>query len=227
MNFMFAQDWQPDSVFQLHMEIKRMAQFYRLWANYFAPVGKPEISVKIPKKWSPFFMSNLLQEDSFNWSKSFLSSEIPPTLLEPEMEALSFAIPKSCPNNKFMDTVLSEGSQDKIPEMEDVGSSPSRPSIVDSDLRRSKRLREARAGFRQGSCQKKNCLMCHHKFEGPPSLSAKVIRNLGEIFCSMSKEDLSNKKLQKKKKSSGCVGPNKPSKKDKNDKEKNNDDEDK
>jgi hypothetical protein len=35
------------------------------------------------KKWSPFFMSILLQEDSFNWSKSFLSSEIPPTLLEP------------------------------------------------------------------------------------------------------------------------------------------------
>jgi hypothetical protein len=37
--------------------------------------------------------------------------------------------------------------------------------------------------------------MCHHKFEGPPSLSAKVIRNLGEKFCSMPEEDLFDKKL--------------------------------
>jgi hypothetical protein len=60
MNYMFAQDWQPDPVFQMHMERKRTAQFYRLWANYFAPVDNPEISVKIPKKWSSFFLSNLL-----------------------------------------------------------------------------------------------------------------------------------------------------------------------
>jgi hypothetical protein len=91
---------------------------------------------------------------------------------------------------------------------------------VESDLRRSKRLREARAGFRQGSCQKKNCLMCQHKFEDPPSLSAKVIRNLGAKFCSMSEDDLSNKMLKKNKNSSGCVGPKKLGKKDKNDKEK-------
>jgi hypothetical protein len=30
MNYMFAQDWQPDPVFQLHMERKRSAQFYRI-----------------------------------------------------------------------------------------------------------------------------------------------------------------------------------------------------
>jgi hypothetical protein len=106
MNYMFAQDWQPDPVFLIHMERKRRAQFYRIWANYFAPVGNPEISVKISKKWSSFFLSNLLQEDSFSWSKSFLSSEIPPALLEPEMEALSFAIPKKCPNGKFLESVL-------------------------------------------------------------------------------------------------------------------------
>jgi hypothetical protein len=108
MNFMFAQEWQPDPVFQLHMERKRSAQFYRIWANYFAPVGNPDISVKNPKKWSPFFLSNLLQPESFNWSKSFLSSEIPPTLLESELESLSFAIPKSYPKDKFLDDVLLE-----------------------------------------------------------------------------------------------------------------------
>jgi hypothetical protein len=49
--------------------------------------------------------------------------------------------------------------------------------------------------------------MCQHKFEGPPSLSAKVIWNLGTKFCSMSEDDLSDKILKKKKNSSGCVGP--------------------
>lgn len=60
MNYMFAPEWQPDPVFHMHMERKRSTQFFRLWANYFAPVGNPEISVKIPKNWSSFFLSNLL-----------------------------------------------------------------------------------------------------------------------------------------------------------------------
>jgi hypothetical protein len=174
-----------------------------------------------------FFLSNLLQEDSFSWSKSFLSSDIPPALLEPELETLSFAIHKKCPNDKFLEFVLSEESTGSVSDPKDASSSPSRPTIVESDLRRSKRLREARAGFRQGSCQKKNCLMCHHKFEGLPSLSAKVIRNLGEKFCNRSEADLSDKILKKKKNSAGCVGPKKLGKKDKNDKEHDTEDEDK
>jgi hypothetical protein len=58
-------------------------------------------------------------------------------------------------------------------------------------------------------------------------LSVKVIQNLGAKFCNMSEDDLSDKMLKKKKNSSGCVGPKKPGKKDKNDKEKDNEDEDK
>jgi hypothetical protein len=111
--------------------------------------------VKISKKWSPFFLSNLLQEESFSWSKSFLSSDIPPALLEPELEALSFAIHKKCPNGKFLESVLLEESTGRVSELKDVNSSPSRPTIMEFGLRSSKRLREARAGFRQGSCQKK------------------------------------------------------------------------
>jgi hypothetical protein len=72
LNYMFAQDWRPDPVLLSHLERKRNAQFYRIWANYFAPASNPELSVQIPKKWAPFFMSNLLHKDSFNWSKSCL-----------------------------------------------------------------------------------------------------------------------------------------------------------
>jgi hypothetical protein len=148
-------------------------------------------------------------------------------LLEPELESLSFAIPKSCPNDKFLDKVLSEEPQQRTSEQEEVNSSVFGPTIVDSNLRRSKRLKDSRAGFRQGSCPKRNCLMCHHNFDGPPFLSSKVIRNLGAKFCSMSEEDLSDKNLKKKKFSSGSICPKKPNKKDKNDKKEDNNEEDK
>jgi hypothetical protein len=165
---MFAQDWRPDPVLLSHLERKRNAQFYRIWANYFAPAGNPELSVQIPKKWAPFFMSNLLHKDSFNWSKSFLSSDIPSALLESEDETLPLAIPKKCPDGMFLEAVLQEDSTGNVSSTSDLASRSSKPAVVEFDLRRSKRLRDARAGSRQGSCQKKNCLMCQHKFEGPP-----------------------------------------------------------
>jgi hypothetical protein len=216
MNFMLTQEWQPDPVFQMHMERKRSAQFYRIWAKYFAPAGTPDISVEIPKKWAPFFLSNLLQPEAFNWSKSFLSSDIPPFLLEPELESLSFAIPRECPKDKFLEDVLSDNAQEKNK------CDAQAPIIVELELRRSKRLKDSRARFRQGACPKRNCLMCHHNFDGPPSLSSKVIQNLGNKFCSMSDDDLSDTNLKKKKSSSGSVGQKRMSKKDK-DNEKNED----
>jgi hypothetical protein len=61
----------------------------------------------------------------------------------------------------------------------------SQPTLVDSDLRRSKRRKDSRAGFNLGSCSKINCLMCQHKFDSPTPLSSKVIRSLGSKFCKM------------------------------------------
>jgi hypothetical protein len=151
----------------MHMERKRSAQLYRIWAKYFAPAGTLDISVKIPKKWAPFFLSNLLQPEAFNWSKSFLSSEIPPILLELELESLSFAIPKGCPKDKFLEDVLSENSQSTNTGQEKNSYDVPAPIIVESELRRTKRLKDSRAGFRQGACSKRICLMCHHNFDGP------------------------------------------------------------
>jgi hypothetical protein len=187
LNYMFSQDWRPDPVLLSHLERKRNAQFYRIWANYFAPAGNPELSVQIPKKWAPFFMSNLLHKDSFNWSKSFLSSDIPSALLESESETHPLAIPKKCPDGKFLDDVLQEDSTGNASATPDLASHSSKPAVVESDLRRSKRLRDARAGFRQGSCQKKNCLMCQHKFEGPPPFLPRTSDVWGKDFVTCQK----------------------------------------
>jgi hypothetical protein len=167
------------------------------------------------KKWEPFFLSNLLQPEAFSSSKSFLSSEIPPILLEPELESLSFAIPKECPKDKFLEDVLSENSQSTNTGHEKNSCVVPAPIIVELELRRSKRLKDSQAGLRQGACSKRNCLMCHHNFDGPPSLSSKVTRNLGTKFCNMSDEELSDNNLKKKKSSAGSVGQKRTSRKDK------------
>jgi hypothetical protein len=163
--------------------------------------------VDIPKKWAPFFLSNLLQPDAFNWSKTFLLSDIPPTLQEQGMNSLPFVVPKECPNDSSLEDVISGISKDS-----DSRGGPS-PIIVESELRRSKRLKESRAGFRHGACPKRNCLMCQHNFDAPP-LSSKVLRNLGSRFCYLSEDDLSEHRLKKKKSAVGSVGQQRVDRKD-------------
>jgi hypothetical protein len=99
------------------------------------------------------------------------------------------------------------GEFDLILSVEFLGTTKnpsSQPALVDSDLR-SKRLKDSRAGFKHGTCSKRNCLMCQHKFDGPPTLSSKVIRSLGSKFCKMFEDDLTDKCLKKKKSSSSSV----------------------
>jgi hypothetical protein len=185
------------------------------FGQLFCPSRDPRHFSEDSKKWAPFFLSNLLQPEAFNWSKSFLSLEIPSILLELELESLSFAIPKGCPKDKFLEDVLSENSQSTNTEQKENNCDVPAPVIVESELRRSKRLKDSRAGFRQGACPKWNRLMCHHSFDGPPSLSSKVIRNLGTKLCNMSDEELSDNNLKKKKSSSASIDQKKTSRKDK------------
>jgi hypothetical protein len=222
MNFMFSQEWLPDPVFQMFEERKRVAQFSRLWAKYFDPAGSADHSVDIPKKWAPLFLSNLLQPDTFNWSKTFLLSDIPSTLQEQGMKSIPFVVPKECPNDSSLEDVISGISKDS------GGCGGPSPIIVESELRRSKRLKESRVGFRQGACPKRNCLMCQHNFDAPPPLSSKVLRNLGSRFCNLSEDDLSEQRLKQKKSAVGPVGQRRVGRKDlKDDKTDDSSDEDK
>jgi hypothetical protein len=58
--------------------------------------------------------------------------------------------------------------------------------------------------------------MCQHKFDGPPTLSSKVIRSLGSKFCKMLEDDLTDKSLKKKNSSSGVVSSSKTEDKKRN-----------
>jgi hypothetical protein len=59
--------------------------------------------------------------------------------------------------------------------------------------------------------------MCQHNFDGPPLLSSKVIQNLGSGFCNLSYDDLSERRLKKKKSAVGSVGQHRTSRKDSDD----------
>jgi hypothetical protein len=65
VNFLFSPGWHSDPVLLSHLERKRNAQFYRIWERFFAPADYSATSVQVSKKWAPFFLSNLMHEDSF------------------------------------------------------------------------------------------------------------------------------------------------------------------
>jgi hypothetical protein len=65
--------------------------------------------------------------------------------------------------------------------------------MVDTDLRRSLRIKAFNTGFKASGCDKGNWLGCELD---PPSISTRVIKNLGDKFCKMDPKELSEKALR-------------------------------
>lgn len=66
----------------------------------------------------------------------------------------------------------------------------------DSRIRRTNRLKGKHKGYKGESCPNKDCFVC---ISTSPTLSTKVIRNLGETFGKIAPEELSEDVLTKKK----------------------------
>jgi hypothetical protein len=86
--------------------------------------------------------------------------------------------------------------------------------LSEADVRRSNRLKLVHKGFKTSACKDRNCLGCSST---PPTISSKVIRNLGASFCGRNPEDLSPSKLNAKPAKKKPVGKTKakPTSKDK------------
>ena len=63
---------------------------------------------------------------------------------------------------------------------------------MDSQVRRSERIKLVNKGFKNSECTDRRCTSCN-----PPTLSNKVIRSLGSQFCSLDQEELSENDLMK------------------------------
>ncbi|KAJ1267985.1 hypothetical protein BS78_07G101500 [Paspalum vaginatum] len=69
--------------------------------------------------------------------------------------------------------------------------------LVESDVRRSERLKEKKKGYKSSQCKSKGWLACE---VNPPILDESITRNLGHGFCQLSSDNLSDQKLNAKKK---------------------------
>jgi hypothetical protein len=91
--------------------------------------------------------------------------------------------------------------------------------VVDSEIRRSNRVKEKCNGFKASQCKVESCLGCSVK---QPVMSADLLKSIGSNICQIPEEQLDEETLNKnktrgiaKKKTS-----NKPSKEDEDEKKK-------
>nr|TKW15585.1 hypothetical protein SEVIR_5G247400v2 [Setaria viridis] len=97
---------------------------------------------------------------------------------------------------------------------------------VETEARRSPRIRNHNDGFKHNSCASKNCLACAAT---PPALTNKIIKKVGEDFCKIKPEAMTQDALSSKSKTKQAVGDKKApkmvisSKKDKGNEKKDDD----
>jgi hypothetical protein len=83
-------------------------------------------------------------------------------------------------------------------------------TLVDTEVRRSARLREKDKGFKPCFGRKNNCLCCAGT-SPPPSLSHRTIKELGVDFCNVDPQKLSLNSLNNSRSSSAAIQRPRPS----------------
>ena len=69
--------------------------------------------------------------------------------------------------------------------------------LVETEVRRSDRIKKDNNGYRRKSCDATSCLPCNAI---PPILHNKVVKNLTKYFCKVSKDELQDKLSKRPKK---------------------------
>jgi hypothetical protein len=179
----------------------------------------------IPVSWFNFITLMLLTPEKFDWRIFFLNSALWKILLdngnESKEDTISFIIPDKCfvtqaPTCKLAeldnaDELIDEGipqTTPLAPKRKRRGKGP----LVESEVRRSPRIVELNAGYKQhSSCSDRNCLSCS---ASPPVTKHKIVKKLASSFCKINEEKLeaklkkSRKMDKEKEKDSGAGGSN-------------------
>jgi hypothetical protein len=88
--------------------------------------------------------------------------------------------------------------------------------LVESQVRRSSRVKKNKNGFKEAECKDKNCPGCNSK---PPTLSTRSIRKLSSSLCDVDAALVSDEALKKVKKAGAVSKSKKPKVKGKKTKE--------
>jgi hypothetical protein len=144
-------------------------------------------------------MGLLMRPDSFEWAKKILLLGALSAFMEPNMEAVPIKIPpkRLLPPNQ--DPLVDAQS----PVTSEAVNRKKRAALVDTEVRRSARLREKAKGFKPCFGIKNNCSCCAGA--SPPSLSHMTIKKLGTDFCNVDPHKLSLDALNNSRSSSAAI----------------------
>lgn len=194
---------------------------FRYWVKFFSHHSQSTSLVLIPDSWMNFFSFLLLQSPTSDWASNFLQSNAW-SFMRSEMSgnATLFSLPRDCPNvalpvcpnfEHSSSVVLEPLEDEQLSDMDGISmvdstdglQTPKKPRIKgkgkaplsENDVRRSTRLKKLHKGFKSSICKDRSCLGCSVT---PPTISPKIIKNLGASFCGLNPDDLSPSKLQTK-----------------------------
>jgi hypothetical protein len=89
-----------DPVFErFSMQPCTNAELFKMWGRFFSPLGDPQSQIPVAFNWTPFFTGKLLNDSSFSWAKSFLTSKAWP-LIQGDVQrqgSLMYNLPFECP----------------------------------------------------------------------------------------------------------------------------------
>ncbi|CAN6283724.1 unnamed protein product [Urochloa humidicola] len=202
---------------------KTNAAATRLWAKHFATPGHDTQQADISPSWADFFTLLLVSPSHFKWAKDLITSQAWSFFLT--NEKIQFNIPQNYPKDQaaihFLEhaikSPLREPWQQEAQDPREIQQSSGhvesptitpRPSaadkkgkapqaIVDTEVRRSPRMKKLKKGYRNAACSERACLGCE---VSPPLISPAVIRNLGTAFCKLEADKLTANALRTKRK---------------------------
>ena len=184
--------------------------------------NKSSFSTNIPVSWFNFIVHLLLTPDKFDWTVNMLKSGMWElfSAVENMEQAILFHIPDKCPTSHapiFQAIDLEEHlAKDKDKENIEVASNmqdmesqallqpfgsdnlrkrrSGKTPLVETEVRRSDRIKKDNDGYKRNSCSNNSCLPCH---DVPPVIQNSVVRNLTASFCKVAEGELEDKLAKK------------------------------
>ncbi|KQK18696.1 hypothetical protein BRADI_1g44133v3, partial [Brachypodium distachyon] len=170
-----------------------------IWQQYFKRNKKITQTVTIPGPWIDFFTAMLSTPENFNWAKKVLLSNMWSIFAASNDTARIFALPEKCPSKSApicrltarVEEICQGYSTPQAPKTSeppvDLHKTTSvlrikrtrRPPLVETEVRRSARLKEKNEGFKHNTCIYKRCLACAAKAS---EIKSKVVKSLSERF---------------------------------------------
>lgn len=138
----------------------------------------PGKQIKVDSQWAPFFAAMLLSPGNYAWAKSFSESQAW-KFFSTNLRSSNILVPDSCPANQppcfkiceIVDNpchpqITEEASNLSISSLQaadnhsPMKSKAGKTPIVESEVRRSPRLKQSNKGFKPSSCSDRRCLTC-------------------------------------------------------------------